>query len=64
MKRYEFTGTNELTEKAFDVYSNSYFVFYKDNAGTFWKADNQSADPDIEIGTIREVIDFLEQFAE
>lgn len=64
MKRYEFTGTNELTEKAFDVYSNSDFAFYKDNAGMFWKADNQNANPDTEIGTIRDVIDFLEQFAE
>lgn len=64
MKRYEFTGTNELTEKAFYVYSNSDFAFYKDNAGTFWKADNQNADPDAEIGTLEDVIDFLEQFAE
>lgn len=64
MKRYEFTGTNELTEKAFDVYSNSDFVFYKDNTGKFWKADNQNADTDVEIGTIKDVIDFLEQFAD
>lgn len=36
MKKYEFTGTNELTEKAFAVYSDSDFTFYKDDAGTFF----------------------------
>lgn len=29
MKKYEFTGTNELTRKAFEVYSDSSFTFWK-----------------------------------
>lgn len=46
MKRYEFTGTNELTEKAFQVYS-----------------DNPNSEK-VELGTLEDVNEFLEQFAD
>ena len=32
MERYEFTGTGEITEKAFEVYSNSDIVFIQKTA--------------------------------
>lgn len=35
MERYEFTGTGELTEKAFEVYSDSDIVFYTED-GEFY----------------------------
>lgn len=63
MKKYEFTGTNELTEKAFAVYSDSDFTFYKDDAGTFYYGLNQNDKPS-ELGTIEDVNELLEQFAE
>lgn len=57
MKKYEFTGTNELTEKAFQVYSNSSFTFWKDG-DTFYYSEK------VELGTLEDVNEFLEQFAE
>lgn len=60
MKRYEFV--NELTEKAFDVYANSDFCFYKENE-TFYCADNQNSEP-YEIGTLADVEEYLLQFAD
>ena len=30
MEKYEFSGSGELTEKAFRVYSDSSFAFWKD----------------------------------
>lgn len=62
MKRYEFTGTNELTEKAFWVYSNSSFTFWKDG-DTFYYSDNPNSEKG-ELGTLEDVNEFLEQFAE
>ena len=60
MKKYsrvEFT--TELTDKAFDVYSNSDFVFYKyDDADCYLVADNGVARP-FEIGTLDEVEKYL-----
>ena len=60
MKRYEFV--DELTEKAFGVYINSDFCFYKENE-TFYYADNQNSEP-YEIGTLADVEEFLLQFAD
>lgn len=34
MKKYEFS--NELTEKAFSVYSNSSLTFWTDDSGEFF----------------------------
>lgn len=60
MKRYEFT--DELTEKAFAVYSDSSFAFWKDG-DTFFYSDNPNSTK-IELGTLEDVNEFLEQFAE
>lgn len=62
MKKYEFSGTNELTEKAFRVYSNSSFTFWKDG-DTFYYSDNSNSEK-VELGTLEDVNEFLEQFAE
>ena len=62
MKRYEFTGTNELTEKAFQVYSDSSFTFWKDG-NTFFYSDNPSSEK-VELGSREDANEFLEQFAD
>lgn len=62
MKKYEFTGTNELSEKAFGVYSNSDFTFYKDG-DTFYGAYNSSEDP-FELGGLEDVETFLMGFSD
>lgn len=62
MKKYEFTGTSELTEKAFDVYSDSSFVFWR-MGETFFYSDNPNSEK-VELGTLEDVNDFLESFAE
>lgn len=62
MKKYEFTGTNELSKKAFGVYSNSSFCFYKDG-DTFFAAYNLAEEP-FEIGGIEDVESFLSDFAD
>lgn len=62
MKKYEFTGTNELSEKAFAVYSNSDFTFYKDG-DSFYMAYNSVEEPS-ELGTLEDVEEFLMIFAD
>lgn len=62
MKKYEFTGTNELTEKALEAYSNSSFTFWKDG-DTFFYSDNPSSEK-VKLGTLANVNEFLEQFAD
>ena len=62
MKKYEFTGTNELTEKAFQVYSDSSFTFWK-NGDTFFYSDNLNSEK-VEVGSMEDVNEFLEQFAD
>ena len=62
MRKYEFTGTGELAEKAFKVYSNSSFTFWKDGE-TFFYSDNPNSQK-IELGTLEDVNEFLESFAE
>lgn len=62
MKRYEFTGTNELTEKAFQVYSDSSFTFWKDGCD-FYYSNNPNSEK-VELGTLEDVNEFLEQFAD
>lgn len=61
MNKYEF-NKNELTEKAFTVYSNSSFTFWKDANGTFYRSDNLSSEK-VEVGSIEDVNEFLEMFA-
>mgnify|MGYP000136158978 FL=1 len=61
MKKYEF-NKSELTEKAFEVYSDSSFAFWTDATGTFYRSDNPNSEK-VEIGTIENVNDFLEMFA-
>lgn len=62
MKKYEFTGTGELTEKAFAIYSDSSFVFWKEGE-TFFYSDNPNSQK-VELGTLEDVNEFLESFAE
>ena len=61
MKKHEFSA-NELTEKAFEVYSDSSFAFWTDATGTFYRSDNLNSEK-VKIGTIEDVNDFLEMFA-
>ena len=62
MKKYEFTGTNELTRKAFEVYSDSSFTFWKDGE-IFFYSDNPNSEK-VELGSLEDVNEFLEQFAD
>ena len=57
MKKYEF-NKSELTEKAFAVYSDSSFTFWKDAAGTFYRSDNPNSEK-VGVGTIEDVNDFF-----
>lgn len=61
MNKYEF-NKSELTKKAFTVYSDSSFTFWKDVDGTFYRSDNPNSEK-VEIGTIEDVNEFLEMFA-
>lgn len=61
MKKYEF-NKSELSEKAFEVYSNSSFTFWTDADGTFYRSDNLNSEK-VEVGTIEDVNEFLEIFA-
>lgn len=60
MKRYEFSE-KELSPVAFDVYSNSSFVFRKEN-GVFFVSVGER-DRVVAIGYLEAVNDFLESFA-
>lgn len=60
-RKVEFDGS-EMSEKAFAYYSNSDFCIWKDLKGTFYISDNEAADP-IEIGTLLDVIDYIEEMA-
>ena len=51
-----------MSEKTFAVYSNSDFCVWRDLRGTFYVSDNEAADP-IEIGTLLDVIDYIEEMA-
>ena len=61
MERYELTGTGELTEKSFEVYSNSDIVFYTED-GEFYAGMNKKEQP-FHVGNIADVIEFLEALA-
>ena len=62
MKKYEFTVKSELTERAFEVYNNSSFTFWKEGESFFY-SDNPNSEK-VELGTLEDVNEFLEQFAE
>lgn len=51
MTRYEFT-TDELTKKAFAMYSDSNFIFWKDG-DTFFYSDNPKSQK-VELGTLED----------
>lgn len=61
MKKYEFSE-HELTSKAFAVYSDSSFTFWKDADGTFYMSDNPNSEK-VECGSVEDVNTFLEMFA-
>lgn len=61
MERYEFTGTDKLTEKAFEVYRNSDIAFYTED-GEFYAGMNKKEQP-FYVGNIADVIEFLEALA-
>ena len=52
----------ELSQKAYIIYSNSDFVFYQDGE-KYYYADNNRDNPS-ELGTIESVNDFLESMSE
>ena len=63
MKKHEFREY-DLSKKAFNVYSNSDFVFYKNSDGEFFASDNAKSEPFIVgNGTLKDVNEFLEMFA-
>ena len=54
----------ELREKAFEIYSNSDYIFYENSNGKFFVADNVYSEPFMVLnGTLDDVNDFLEIFA-
>ena len=59
MKKYEFT--NELREKAMDIYSNSDLVFYIDENGEYWAGYNRNDKP-FKVGSLEDVESFLLEF--
>ena len=61
MKKYKFR--NELSEAADKVYTNSSFVFYKDEKDIFYCSDNGKSKP-YEIGTLEDVEEYLMMFAD
>ena len=62
MTKYDFTGIGELSEKAFNIYSNNDFTFYKDG-DIFYGAYDSSESPFV-LGNIENVENFLIQFSE
>ena len=62
MKRKEFRP-EELTEKAFDVYSNSDFEFYTEKDEYFVAYNANDTHPQ-KLGTIDDVESFLLQFVD
>lgn len=58
IKKYEFCPS-ELSERAYAVYINSSFTFYKSNQGIYYCADNQSSTEIDEVGSLADVEEFL-----
>ena len=53
-----------LGKKAFEIYSNSDYVFYENADGEFFVSDNANSKPFMVLnGTLDDVNDFLEIFA-
>lgn len=64
-EKYEFCEW-DISQKAFEVYSNSDFVFYKifyNHKDVYFASDNQNGNT-YYIGTLKDVEDFLLQFAD
>lgn len=62
MKKVQFTQF-DLNKKAFEIYSNSDFVFYIDSDGCYLCAENSKSSHYEEIGTLKDVEEFLLTFA-
>lgn len=62
MKKIEFDN-NTLTKKANEIYTNSSFVFYQDANGVYYVTPNGGDSEGDEVGTIQDVIEYLELFA-
>lgn len=62
MKQYQFREW-EFSEKAYDVYCNSSFVFYRDGV-SFYLAENQACLPLLSFSSKRDVEEFLLEFAD
>ena len=60
-QRYEFCEW-DISQKAYKVYINSDFVFYK-HKDVFFVADNQNSEP-YELGSLIDVENFLRKFAD
>lgn len=52
----------ELSEKAFEIYSNSDFVFYIDHDGCYLWTENSKSTYYEQIGTLKDVEKFLLAF--
>ena len=63
MKKVEFASYDFENEKAYEVYSNSDFCFWKDESGVLYFSDNVKSEK-IELGDIAAVERFLLEFAE
>ena len=61
--KVEFASYDFENEKAYEVYSNSDFCFWKDARGTFYYSDNVKSEK-IELGDMATVERFLLEFAE
>lgn len=57
MKRKEFKP-NELSKKAFDIYSNSDMVFWQDIDGIYYVSDTGSSQK-FQVGNICDVEEYL-----
>ena len=63
MKKVEFSGFEFENEKAFDVYSNSDFCFWKDARGVIYYSENEKSEK-VELGDMAAVESFLLDFAD
>lgn len=63
MKNKEFRP-NEITEAAFDIYSNSDFNFYTDSEGIYYVGLNAKTSDIQELGGIADVEEYLLSFVD
>lgn len=63
MKKAEFRGFEFKSEKAYNVYYNSDFCFWKDERGVFFYSDNEKSEK-VELGDMAAVESFLLEYAD